>query len=59
MAAGGYLVLENDRGDPHEVSGEELGSLLYDVVREYGPYHPLGAEVRRTLDHLQRFDGRG
>lgn len=28
--AGGYLVLENDRGDPHEVSGEELGSLLYD-----------------------------
>lgn len=27
---GGILVLENDRGEPHEVSGEELGSLLQD-----------------------------
>jgi hypothetical protein len=29
-ADGGFLVLENDRGEPHEVSGEELGSLLQD-----------------------------
>jgi hypothetical protein len=27
---GGILVLENERGEPHEVSGEELGSLLQD-----------------------------
>jgi hypothetical protein len=27
---GGILVLENDRGDPHEISGEELGLLLQD-----------------------------
>jgi hypothetical protein len=26
----GILVLENERGDPHEVSGEELGLLLQD-----------------------------
>jgi CHAT domain len=26
----GVLVLENERGDPHEVSGEELGLLLQD-----------------------------
>lgn len=29
-ADGGILVLENERGEPHEVSGEELGSLLQD-----------------------------
>jgi hypothetical protein len=29
-ADGGILVLENDRSEPHEVSGEELGSLLQD-----------------------------
>ena len=29
-ADGGILVLENDHGEPHEVSGEELGSLLQD-----------------------------
>jgi hypothetical protein len=27
---GGILVLENYRGDPHEISGEELGLLLQD-----------------------------
>ncbi len=27
---GGILVLENAHGDPHEVTGEELGSLLQD-----------------------------
>lgn len=27
---GGILVLENEQGGPHEVSGEELGSLLQD-----------------------------
>jgi hypothetical protein len=27
---GGILVLENSHGEPHEVSGEELGSLLQD-----------------------------
>jgi hypothetical protein len=27
---GGILVLENAHGDPHEVTGEELGSLLHD-----------------------------
>jgi CHAT domain len=26
----GILVLENERGGPHEVTGEEFGSLLYD-----------------------------
>jgi hypothetical protein len=26
----GILILENERGDPHEVSGEELGLLLQD-----------------------------
>jgi hypothetical protein len=29
-ADGGFLILENERGDPHEVSGEELGLLLHD-----------------------------
>jgi CHAT domain len=29
-SGGGFLILENERGDPHEVSGEELGLLLQD-----------------------------
>ncbi|EDY51774.1 serine/threonine protein kinase [Streptomyces clavuligerus] len=40
----------------HTGGRSQLQSLLYDAERGYGPYHPLAGELRRALDHQQRFD---
>jgi tetratricopeptide (TPR) repeat protein len=52
---GGLLMLENDRGDPHEVTGEELGSLLQDE-------HSLALAVLNSCEgartsHADTFSG--
>ncbi|MET9350143.1 protein kinase domain-containing protein [Streptomyces termitum] len=38
----------------HEAGRAELHRLLLDAERLYGPYHPLAAELRRTLEHQRR-----
>ncbi|GLF99343.1 serine/threonine-protein kinase [Streptomyces yaizuensis] len=39
----------------HTGGRAQLQALLYDAERGYGPYHPLAGELRRALDHQQRF----
>ncbi|MFJ9811485.1 protein kinase [Streptomyces sp. NPDC101158] len=51
----GLLLLA--RGD-HAAGQGELSGLLFDVEREYGPYHPLAGDLRRALER-QRQMGRG
>lgn len=51
----GILVLENLRGDPYEISGEELGTLLYDE-------HSLRLAVLNSCEgartsHVEPFSG--
>ncbi|MER5770345.1 serine/threonine-protein kinase [Streptomyces sp. NPDC001985] len=41
----------------HTAAGQHFRALLYDAERGYGPYHPLAVEVRRGLEHQQRFHG--
>ncbi|MET8505908.1 serine/threonine-protein kinase [Streptomyces sp. NPDC004787] len=35
-----------------------LATLLYDVERDQGPYHPLAADLRRVLDRQRQMDPR-
>ncbi|MFI8966242.1 protein kinase [Streptomyces sp. NPDC053493] len=42
----------------HAAGQGELRTLLFDVERTYGPYHPLAGELRRALEHQQQM-GRG
>ncbi|MEV5972638.1 protein kinase [Streptomyces sp. NPDC051921] len=51
----GLLLLA--MGD-HAGGQGELRSLLFDVERTYGPYHPLAADLRRALERQQQM-GRG
>ncbi|MDJ0460455.1 serine/threonine-protein kinase [Streptomyces sp. H27-C3] len=41
----------------HASAHGQLQSLLYDAERVYGVYHPLPAEVRRSLDRHQQMRG--
>ncbi|KIF69551.1 protein kinase [Streptomyces sp. AcH 505] len=41
----------------HAAAHQQLGDLLYDIGRLYGPYHPLAADVRRALERQQQFHG--
>ncbi|MFF1420288.1 serine/threonine-protein kinase [Streptomyces sp. NPDC058280] len=50
----GHLLLAV--GD-HPAARQQLQNLLWDAERVYGPYHPLPAELRRSLDHQQQFRG--
>ncbi|MGY3336784.1 tRNA A-37 threonylcarbamoyl transferase component Bud32 [Streptomyces filamentosus] len=38
----------------HEEGHAELNRLLLDAERLYGPYHPLAAELRRSLEHQRQ-----
>ena len=50
----GHLQLAlGDRGAAHDT----LARLLHDVERTHGPGHPLGAEIRRTLEWLGQVRG--
>ncbi|GAA2541382.1 serine/threonine protein kinase PkaE [Streptomyces levis] len=50
----GHLLLAlGDRGAAHDT----LARLLHDVERTHGPGHPLGAEIRRTLQWLGQVRG--
>ncbi|WP_369144647.1 protein kinase [Streptomyces sp. R44] len=42
----------------HAAGQEELGRLLFDAERAYGPYHPLPVELRRALDHQRQLGQR-
>lgn len=50
----GHLLLAV--GD-HAGAQQQLQSLLWDVERGYGPYHPLAGELRRSLERQQQFRG--
>jgi tRNA A-37 threonylcarbamoyl transferase component Bud32/tetratricopeptide (TPR) repeat protein len=41
----------------HGAAERQLRELLYDTEKLYGPYHHLPVELRRALDHQQRFRG--
>ncbi|MFF8846646.1 protein kinase [Streptomyces sp. NPDC015127] len=48
----GHLLLAV--GD-HTAARHQFQALLLDAERAYGPYHRLPAELRRALEHQQRF----
>ncbi|MFE2012832.1 protein kinase [Streptomyces sp. NPDC059491] len=42
----------------HAAGQDQLGRLLFDAERAYGPYHPLPVELRRVLEHQRQLGPR-